>query len=351
MRRCFVVLAACVTTAFSQVGFECSPLGLLPADPASNCEGVCSNNRSTLTAVVGAPASCLFPTAGIQYLRIGANGGSGTTAVNVNPAGPVTRPLAEVISEVRIPIPAGASAVAFDWEFFNAESASGSYNDGISVDVVSPGGALVGNLVYADAWAGEGTCLAVAGSQETVPSLAFQSFAGVLPPYSPCDYISIAVWNEGDNAVASRAYIDNLVFDFGVIGCAPPCFGPLPPPAGLSWSSPSGPGCVFGSIVGLPPGGTYLLLATFNPPPGWLFGINISVQELALEINAGYPFSGPLSPDVSCVGGGGAASIGQFCGLPSGLTFYSVALGLNGVGLGGPVTIGENTAAVAYTIP
>jgi hypothetical protein len=350
MRPCLFMFAFLLfaAAALGQVNFDCAPLGAMPTDPTASCEGVASNNRSTLTAVI-ATLSCGFPASGAQYARIGANGGTGATAVNVPAGGPIPRPLASVISEVRIPIPAGATTVSFSWEFFNAETVGSSFNDGLSIDVITPSGALVGNLVYADAATGESTCTAVAGSQETIP-LGPQTFSGALPPYAACDIISIAVWNEGDNTAASRAYVDNFVFDTAGGACLPPCFTPNPPAASLMFSSPSGPGCVQVNMAGLVPGGTYLFVVTFNPPPGWFFGINIGVQELADQINAGPPFSGPLSSG-SCASAGGAAQIGEFCGLPSGLTFYAVALGLAGGGLSGPVTIGEVTPAGTYTIP
>ena len=279
MRTCLLFLAVCLCaqSGFAQIDFECAPLGTVPGNPALNCEGVSSNNMSTLTAVT-ATASCAFPITGTQYMVIGANGGSGTTAVNVPSGGPLPRPLNPVISEVRIPIPAGASSVTLSWEFFNAEALAGSFNDGISIDVVTPSGALVGNLVYADAATGESTCLAVAGSQETVPP-GPQAFSGVLPPHSPCDFISIAVFNEGDNVVASRAYVDTIFFDTTGGACPPPCFGPIPPPPALVFSSPVGPGSLQVNLSGLNPGGFYLLAVTLSPPPGWFFGINIGVQR------------------------------------------------------------------------
>ena len=257
MRTSLSLLAVflCALPGFAQIDFECAPLGPVPSNPALNCEGVSSNNMSTLTAV-SATASCAFPITGTQYLVIGANGGSGTTAVNVPAGGPLPRPLAGVISEVRIPIPAGASSVTFSWEFFNAEGLASSFNDGISIDVVSPAGTLVGNLVYADAATGESTCLAVAGSQETIPP-GPQTFSGVLPPHASCDYISIAVFNEGDNAAASRAYVDTVFFDTTGGACPPPCFGPLPPPPTLAFSSPVGPGSLQVNLSGLNVGGYY----------------------------------------------------------------------------------------------
>ena len=187
-----------------------------------------------------------------------------------------------------------------------------------------------------------------AGSQETrsARSADFRRECSRLT--RSCDFISVAVFNEGDNVGASRAVRRQLIF-FDTAGgaCPPPCFGPLPPPRALAFSSPVGPGCVQVNLSGLNPGGYFLLAVTLSPPPGWFFGINIGVQELADEINAGFPFSGPLTLDMPCVGGGGSAQIGPFFGAPSGLTIHTVGLGLAGGGLQGPVTIGVVTPAVS----
>ena len=260
---------------------------------------------------------------------IGANGGSGATAVNVNAGGPLPRPLNPVVSEVRIPIPAGATTVTFSWEFFNAEAVAGTFNDGISVDVVTPAGTLVGNLVYADAATGESTCSRSREARKRFRPVRRPSRASC-PPHSACDFISIAVFNEQDNAGRAARTSTGFVFDTAGGACPPPCFGPLPPPAALAFSSPLGPGSIQVNLSGLNPGGTFFLAVTLNPPPGWFFGINIGLQELANEINGGFPFTGPLSPDAPCMGGGGAAQIGPFPGLPSGLPLYAVGLGLAG---------------------
>jgi hypothetical protein len=81
-----------------------------------------------------------------------------------------------------------------------------------------------------------------------------------------------------------------------------------------------------------------LLAVTFNHglfPNGWLFGVDIPINELAHELSIGPPYTGA----------GGAFTLGPFGGLPSGLTFYSVVLGIaDGVLLGG-------SNAITYTIP
>jgi hypothetical protein len=353
MSRLITPLAVCAIAAgaFGQ-SFECYLPGTFPADSSMSCEGVNSNNLgSTLVPPTGvsALANCGFPTAGgTQYANLRCNG----PIPLLSPGGPFPWPPAANVTEMRTPIPAGAGAVSFDWEYFNAEGLGSSFNDGFAVAVMSGSGTLVAQLMYVDNSTGPlDVCSAGAGAGTALLPAGPQTFAGALPALAGCEYLSFVAWNEGDNAVAGSAHVDNILFDAGVIGCLPPCYLPSPPAPSLAWSSPSGPGCVFVSMGGLPPGGTYYLAVTFNPPPGWFFGININLQELADQINFGYPFVGPLTPDVACVGGGGAATIGEFCGLPSGLTIYSVALGLNGVGTGQPVTVGEVTPANTYTIP
>jgi hypothetical protein len=108
------------------------------------------------------------------------------------------------------------------------------------------------------------------------------------------------------------------------------------------WCSPA-PGCVQISIVNGIPNGTYFLAATTNVgtfPAGWFYGIDILVQEIQNELNAGFPFVGTLNAQ-------GATSIGPVCGLPSGLTICSVVLGFTG-GLGVPA---QNTAPQCFVIP
>ena len=81
------------------------------------------------------------------------------------------------------------------------------------------------------------------------------------------------------------------------------------------------------------PGGTYFFAATLNPgafPAGWFFGIDITLQEIVNEVNAGPPFVGTLDAL-------GHVTIGPVCGLPAGLTIYSVGLLFPaGSGLGVP---------------
>ena len=119
------------------------------------------------------------------------------------------------------------------------------------------------------------------------------------------------------------------------------------------FSSPVGPGSLQVNLSWPQPwAGTFCLAVTLSPPPGWFFGINIGVQELADEINAGPPV---LRTAESGHGLRGRRRqrprSDRSPALPSGLTVYAVGLGLAGGGLQGPVTIGEVTPAGAYTIP
>jgi len=105
------------------------------------------------------------------------------------------------------------------------------------------------------------------------------------------------------------------------------------------------PGCVVISLANGPANGMYYLAATTTVgtfPLGWFFGIDITVQDINNQLNAGFPFVGSL--DAS-----GSTTIGPVCGLPSGFTFCTVALGFNaGTGLGIPQVV---TQPACTTVP
>jgi hypothetical protein len=108
----------------------------------------------------------------------------------------------------------------------------------------------------------------------------------------------------------------------------------------LSASSPFGPGSLQLSLAAGPCGGTYVLAVTLVQgafPNGWLFGVDIPVNELAGEIAAGAPYVGPLSAT-------GTLVLGPFGGLPP-VTIYAVALGFtNG-------TLNGHSPPFTYAIP
>jgi hypothetical protein len=104
----------------------------------------------------------------------------------------------------------------------------------------------------------------------------------------------------------------------------------------------SGPGTIGFQITGGPPGGLYFAAITLNAgsfPNGSFFGIDISLQELANEFTAGFPFAGAMA---AC----GGASFGPVAGVPSGLSVYGTALGFPGPGYGIPSNIAISPATI-----
>jgi hypothetical protein len=90
-------------------------------------------------------------------------------------------------------------------------------------------------------------------------------------------------------------------------------------------------------------GGTYVLAVTLAPgayPAGWLHGLDIGLGQLMSELNSGFPFVGPL-------GISGSFTFGPIGGVPSGLPFWAVSLGIPA----GGSTFTIHTPAIAYTVP
>jgi hypothetical protein len=316
----------------------------MPSNPALSCEGGVWNGLGG--ASVTPLASCLFPTTGTKYLSAMAAG-----PVAVPLGGPLPRPVSALANEVRMPIPAGATIIAMGWDFFNRECASdAARNDGVSIDVVDASGALVVNLAYADTSSVEtGGCL-LPGSDACLGVISDVAPPGpnpsvvVLPPLPPCSYISIVVWNGGDDLTPSVAYVDPISFNVFGPSCPVPCFTPAPAgPPTLSFGS-GGAGCVVAWMTGMPAGGTYLLAVTPTAgafPTDWFYGIGIGLPELIFEVNAGPPFTGSIGMG-SCEGG--VVTIGPFCGVPP-ITLYAVGLG--GVGPATP----SISAPITFTVP
>jgi hypothetical protein len=345
MRAFFAVVFSVVVSASAisqSFDFECQALGALPNDASLSCDGVVSNNRDINSGVKSA-STCAFPVSGSKYLALFASG-----PVTAPAGGPLARPVSANATELRIPVPAGSTLISLSWDFFNAEGGpQANYNDGMSIDIVDPSGAIVGNLAYADTNSAlAGSACGIAG--EIAPAGPKTLYAA-LPGMIPCCYLSIAVWNGGDNTLPSRLLIDNVVFDSSLPACPVPCLTVAGIPA-LVASSPSGiAGSILVSMSSLPPGGTYLLAATLTAgayPNGWFYGIDIPVSELGILINAGAPFSGPIST-AGCTSG--EASIGPIFGAPSALTLYMVALAVPAGSLAGSPSAVTN--AVSYTIP
>lgn len=111
----------------------------------------------------------------------------------------------------------------------------------------------------------------------------------------------------------------------------------------LTFTAPLGPGSVQADFTGGAPFGGYVFALTLTAgtfPNGWLGGLDITLGELFLEIQTGFPFIGSL-------GACGETTIGPFAGLPSGLPLYGGGFSMN-------YLFGNVTAiapAVAFTIP
>jgi hypothetical protein len=113
------------------------------------------------------------------------------------------------------------------------------------------------------------------------------------------------------------------------------------PPFIVTPSSPNGAGSIQVDLNGGPPFGVYFLALTPTPTTdGWFFGINISFQEIGIELATGWPFAAGLD-------GLGHYQIGPVNGIASGFTFYAVGLTAP-AGSGIPTAISQ---AFSYTIP
>jgi hypothetical protein len=225
VHRAFVLCALLSSTVCAQATFECYLTGRFPLAGPPNCEGLLCNNLAT-TGLTGISnnAACGMPTEGSQYARIECFG-----PFSVPPGGPVTYPLPNNVTELRIPIPPGSTTVSFCWDFYNAEQfASTSFNDGLSISVLTAVGALVQNLVYADVNTLPGSCADGFGFfAYEVGQTGPQGFSSALPALTGGEYLSVACWNGGDNAVPGHAKIDDVKFT----GAAPSCPFPPPPPS------------------------------------------------------------------------------------------------------------------------
>jgi hypothetical protein len=339
-----IALFVSIGSAFGQ-GFECYPAGPLPANPVQSCESAVWNGIGGASVTV-AP-SCGFPVLGTKFLSLTSAG-----PLTVPLGGPVARPAPAGVAEVRYPIPVGAAFVAFAWDFYNGEcNVDAAHNDGMSVDVVDASGALILNLVYGDTASVEGVACIPGLDRCGGPISDIGPAAGpnpsilALPPLPACAYISIVVWDGGDALSPSFAKIDPIIFDVNGPACPVPCFGP-PAPGGpsLTFTGPAA-GCLLGWISGMPPTSSYVMAITVNPgtfPTGWFYGISIAVSDLITQVNFGFPFTGFIGAG-AC--DSGTTTVGTFCGLPSSLTIYAVAIANP---FPGP---GSVSPPVAFTIP
>ena len=141
-------------------------------------------------------------------------------------------------SRLYIPVPAGAVAVSFCWDFYLVDFPPQTlYNDGMSIDFVAGCSAttVLANLAYADAFSPSSGAIIDIGSP--CQSKGWETFrAGpqtVLgAPIPASTLIRVTVWNGGDDFASSHGVIDSVSFTTGQTPCA------------LVFSSPFGPGSV-----------------------------------------------------------------------------------------------------------
>lgn len=332
MKRAVFLCLLIASAGVAQVTFEAAaPTCSLatypsPCGTAGGAEGVSRNAQATGMVTVDAVANGAgFPTEGSQYGRVQAWGPDVAGGGN----------------HMYIPIPAGATNISFQWDFYDAEGGQSGFNDGMSIDVLGAcGGASLAQLVFVDDNSfvpGTGYDGGGCGNfaTEQAPDGPQSVFNVALP--AGAAILRVAVWNGVDNVAASHGAIDNVCF----VGCVPP----PPPNCILFFDSPGGPGSIRMQNTMCPAlaGADYLVAITLNQgayPNGWFYGVDIPFSELVNEYNAGFPFKGTLDAV-------GASTFGPIGGAPSGLTIYAVTAQF-APGFGVFLT---NRTRTAYTIP
>lgn len=291
-------------------GFECQAAGSA-FGAVADCERVTGLTGFGGTVTVSNLAQCGFPSQGAQYARLVAGG----FIMSFLTGGTITRPLPSNLSEIRIPVPTGATSVAFDYAFFNSESTNEpTYIDGFDVSLVDGAGNRLQLLVKGDAGATNSGCNGV------------QRFVASIPAAAPGTFVSFVVFNEQDTAAGSELLVDDV------------CFIGRPR---LVYSSPLGAGSLAARIDCGTPNSVFYTPITLAPgafPYGFFYGVDISLLDVVFQISLGAPFIGVL--DAS-----GSFDLPPYIGLPSGLTLYANVLdGLTTLapGVGVPVS---------YTIP
>ncbi len=228
-----VVLMGLLVSFTRAQSFECQPVGPFPTVAHVDCEDVQSNGFGFQTGVRSTPIAGM-PAAGQHYARIGAYSAPGLNVplggvptvggILGGIAGPgVPRPLPWNVSEVRIPVPDGATALTFKWNFFRAEGHnSAQYNDGFAAAIVGfDDTTVLFNAVYADTTAPNAPATAIdplSGGVDTLgdgPELFNVTFA---QPFNgaahPRAYLSLCCWNGGDNGSSSSALVDCVMWGF-----------------------------------------------------------------------------------------------------------------------------------------
>jgi hypothetical protein len=167
-----------------------------------------------------------------------------------------------------------------------------------------------------------------AGCGGLVPLLCVDDFCG--PPFAPTS--SHVTWQ----SVAGTTYYFSIAGYAGAQGNFELSLDSVGPELHFFTA---GPGSVGYTVDGGPPGGLVFTAITTNVaayPYGWFNGIDIGVSELITQILVGYPFIAAAGP--VC----GELTVGPFFGLPPGLTFCGVSVGIP---LGSPFPLPFYTTA------
>jgi hypothetical protein len=292
------------------IGFECqAPGSSFTATP--DCEGVVGQAGTGGFVAVTSGAACGLPTRGVGAARISAGGFPAAFVAG----GTVARPLPSTFAEIRIPVPAGATAVSFDYAFNNGEASfETTYLDGFDVSVVDAAGNRTQLLVKNDV------------SALPVGCGAIFRFVGAISVPNPGFFLSFTAFNGVDTASDSSLYVDDV------------CFSGAPR---LTYFSPLGQGSLGARIECGTPGALYYTPVTLAPgafPFGAFFGVDISVFDIFLQFASGAPFVGVLDSV-------GVYDMPPFTGLPSGLTLYANVI----VNIGSPSP--DVGTPISYTIP
>lgn len=312
--RGIVELAHGVRVNFDGVSTACAsspfpiPLGSLldPDDVSWNDMGA---SLGRLPLVTDIPEQGM-PVTGSKYFRF-----IGTGAVTMPVGGPCPRPLNPVINEVRIAIPAGTEGVSLAYDFITLEDTA-PFNDGMDISVIDSQGNLISHLVYADAFSSSyanpstGAFCSATGGSHLLP-FGPKPASKALPFLPHPAYVSIACWNGTDDALPSAVHIDAIQF-WGT--------GQFQ----LAITAPFGPGSLRLANTQGGAGTPYWTAITIGQgvyPNGWLFGLDIPLNELISQVNSGAPFSGTL--DLS-----GASTFTIPAGVPAGLPIFAVSLRL-----------------------
>lgn len=231
LRLLLVALIAALPAAGQYAKFECQAVGSTfpPLAGVPDCEGlVAEPGLPDGEAFVLAADWCGMPTQGARYARLQAG------PYVTRPAGaPVPRPLPIGTTELRIPIPLGATMVAFDWTWYR-EEISTTYNDGFDFSVCDASGARVMQCAWGEVFTYPQGCN---GPVHFVAPLPIAAAAAPL-------YLSCAVYDGfdfccGDNYLAIddvQFAIEHIRYECQQPGGPFPYFGTPPDCEGVTGS-------------------------------------------------------------------------------------------------------------------